>query len=160
MSFESQLKAFTDKTERNGDKVIRGTILSLFSKVVKRTPVGNPENWVYLDKSSGQYVDYISARGYPEGYIGGSLRGNWQPSMNSPAQGVVSGVDKSGAATITKIAMIASTAKLGKDAYLVNNLPYAKKIEEGGSTQAPEGMVKVSVLEFDRIVKKQARAVK
>tara|TARA_R110000868_G_scaffold192553_2_gene437119 strand:+ start:113 stop:595 length:483 start_codon:yes stop_codon:yes gene_type:complete len=160
MSFSSQLKSFTDKTERNGDKVFRGSLISLFSRATKRTPVGNPENWVYFDKSTGRYVDYISARGNPEGYIGGSLRGNWQASIGSPARGVVSGVDKTGAATIAKIAMVATTAKLGNTAYLVNNLPYAKKIEEGGSTQAPEGMVRVSVSEFDRIVKKQARGVK
>ena len=160
MSFTSQLKGFTDKTQKNGDKIFRGSLFGLFGRAVKRTPVGNPENWVYFDKTKGRYVDYISARGYTEGYRGGTLRGNWQASIGSPSRGIVAGEDKSGAATIAKIALISSTAKLGDTAYLVNNLPYAKKIEEGGSTQAPEGMVRVSVLEFDRIVKKQARAVK
>jgi hypothetical protein len=160
MSFTKELEAFTLKIESNSDKVFRGTLLSLFSKVIKRTPVGNPENWVYFDKSKGMYVDYISARGYPEGYIGGRLRGNWQASLSAPSQGVVADQDKTGAKTIAKVAFVTSQAKMDQDVFLVNNLPYAVPVENGSSTQAPEGMVAVTVAEFQREVDKQARQLK
>lgn len=35
-----------------------------------------------------------------------------------------------------------------------NNLPYAQRLEDGWSDQAPIGMVKVTVAEFQSIVKK------
>ena len=61
MSFTSQLKAFTDKTEKNGDKIFRGTCISLFTNIVKRTPVDT-----------------------------GRLRGNWPTDVNKPKAGEVS----------------------------------------------------------------------
>jgi len=45
-----------------------------------------------------------------------------------------------------------SKAKLGDSVYLVNNLPYAQKIEGGSSKQAPVGMVKVTVAEYQKII--------
>ncbi len=41
---------------------------------------------------------------------------------------------------------------LGKTVLISNNMPYAKRIEDGYSQQAPSGMVKVTVNEFDSIV--------
>ena len=46
---------------------------------------------------------------------------------------------------------------LGKSVFITNNLPYAQVIVDGSSEQAPRGMVKVTVAEFDSIVRKAAR---
>ena len=129
MSFTSQLKAFTDKTEKNGDKIFRGTCISLFTNIVKRTPVDT-----------------------------GRLRGNWQTDVNKPKAGEVSRLGQG--AALSEVVSEASKASLGDSVYMVNNLPYAKKIEEGSSTQAPLGMVRIAVVEFERELKRQARAVK
>lgn len=131
MSFSSDLKKFADKTERNAEKVFRGTALSIFSHVIKRTPVDT-----------------------------GRLRGNWQANINRPAQGTTSINDKTGSQAISSAATESMQAKLGDSIYLVNNLPYAKVIEDGSSKQAPQGMVKVTVAEFTREVEKQARLLK
>ena len=40
----------------------------------------------------------------------------------------------------------------GQMAYIINNLPYAIPLEFGHSTQAPGGMVRVTVARFQRIV--------
>ena len=55
---------------------------------------------------------------------------------------------------------ITSNIKLGKRVFISNNLPYAKRIEDGYSKQAPMGMVKVTVAEFLPIVQKALRSVK
>jgi len=40
---------------------------------------------------------------------------------------------------------------LGDIVYLANNLPYAQRLEDGWSQQAPEGMVKLTVQRFQQI---------
>ena len=79
----------------------------------------------------------------------GRLRGNWFSSINSP----IVQIDGSGEGINTTVVR----AKLGDSIYMVNNLPYAKVIEDGSSEQAPSGMVKVTVTEFKHVVAAQAR---
>lgn len=80
----------------------------------------------------------------------GRLRGNWYSSINTPSKTV----DGSGEG----FEQTTDRAKLGDSLYLVNNLPYAKAIEDGHSQrQAPIGMVKITILEFEHIVAQQAR---
>ena len=52
MSFSSDIKKFSVNVDARGVRVFRGTAISLFKRIIKRTPVGNPENWVYFDKSN------------------------------------------------------------------------------------------------------------
>lgn len=75
----------------------------------------------------------------------GRLRKSWRPTINSPS---VSLKKANGDAIITKV----SQAKLGDSIFLVNNLPYAQKIEAGSSNQAPAGMVRVTVAEYQKII--------
>lgn len=120
MSFKSQINKFKDKAEKAATNIFRGTALSLFGRIVTRTPVDT-----------------------------GRLRLNWQSSINRPATNIVEGQTNSDA-TI-------GTAKIGDSIFIVNNLPYAQRIENGWSMQAPSGMVAVTVAEFKQIVSKQAR---
>lgn len=52
---------------------------------------------------------------------------------------------------------ITPNAKIGQKLFITNNLPYAKRIEDGYSKQAPAGMVKVTIAEFDSIVRQANR---
>lgn len=45
----------------------------------------------------------------------------------------------------------------GKIFQLINETPYAQRVEQGWSTQAPAGMLRVSLLEWPQIVQKAAR---
>ena len=122
------------------DKVVRGTLLDLSRRVVLRTPVGNPSLW------QGQP---------PPGYTGGQARGNWQASISSPASGTTTAIDKTGTPTITSIAGETQNAP-GNVWYLTNNLAYINRLEfDGWSTQATEGMVRVSLRELDRSIDEQ-----
>ena len=82
----------------------------------------------------------------------GRLRGNWQASLN------VSSKDTTESTKLPKPKKTTDKAKITDKLYLINNLPYAPIIEHGASQQAPLGMVKRTVAEFDRIV--QANAYK
>jgi len=122
------------------DQVVRGTLLDLSRRIVLRTPVGNPSLW---------------ASAPPAGYTGGQAKGNWQASIGSPETGTTSTIDKSGAATIASINGKVQNAP-GNVWYLTNNLPYVSTaLEYGSSTQAPTGMVRISLRELDQSIDDQ-----
>jgi len=122
------------------DQVVRGTLLDLSRRIVLRTPVGNPSLW---------------ASAPPAGYTGGQAKGNWQASIGSPETGTTSTIDKSGAATLASINGKVQNAP-GNVWYLTNNLPYVSTaLEYGSSTQAPTGMVRISLRELDQSIDDQ-----
>ena len=84
----------------------------------------------------------------------GRLRGNWQSDINRPATSTLNRLGDS--VSIAEALAVCNRAELSDSIYLTNNLPYALPIENGSSTQAPRGMVKVTVLEFVRTVNQQA----
>ena len=138
-SFSMQISEFIAKTKANQDLLVRAITMKIDNKLVQRSPVGDAKYW----KSKP-----------PPGYTGGRFRANWQLSIGSPTAGVRDLIDKDGSATIAAHGRVISTAKAGDVIYLVNNLPYAKRIEEGWSRQAPIGVVGLTVLEFQKIVDK------
>ena len=67
--------------------------------------------------------------------------------------------DKSGQATIAAMQETITNEwdpLTGEIAALSNNLPYIKKLEDGSSTQAPNGMVKITVAELGGIAQEAA----
>jgi len=110
------------------EKVVRGTLLDMTSKIIKRSPVDT-----------------------------GRFRGNWQASFGTPKQGVTSTNDKTGARATSESSSAINSMKMGDTFYLTNNLPYATRLEFGYSEQAPQGMVRVTVAEFQEAVNKAAR---
>ena len=122
------------------DQVVRGTLLDLSRRIVLRTPVGNPSLW---------------ASAPPAGYTGGQAKGNWQASIGSPETGTTSTIDKSGSATLASINGKTQSAP-GNVWYLANNLPYIGRLEfDAWSTQANEGMVRVSLAELNQAINEQ-----
>ena len=80
----------------------------------------------------------------------GRAQGNWFASLNT-----YDGTRKSDATTpqYDQIESIANIS-VGEIFYLTNNLPYIGKLEfEGHSTQAPQGMVRVSLENFGSMLK-------
>lgn len=142
MSFASQLKAFEERTEEKAEQALRKTSFELFSRVIMRTPVKT-----------------------------GRLRGNWQATTDKPASRQLQRKDNSGATNSQGIGNSKAKSAMenlvlgGGQAtvfHLTNTLPYAKVIEYGdpnGSKQAPQGMVRISVAEFEGIVEKIVSAL-
>ena len=137
MSFNSELNDFTKKAGKNAEKIFRGTTISLFGRIIKRTPV-----------------------------LTGRLKGNWQIDVNKPPTGIVSiddntPISQSSSVSIAKVITGVGKPSLDDTIYMVNNLPYAQLVENGNySTQAPAGMVGVTAAEFEREIERQAGKVK
>jgi hypothetical protein len=128
---------------------VRKVSTDLLTKIVLRTPVGNPSLW----KSKP-----------PAGYVGGRLRANWAVTYQNPSSVTTLETDRSGAATIAKgagtIRRATQTGEGDYPIYILNNLPYAIPVEYGHSgVQAPQGMVRITVTEFQAFVDAAARQV-
>jgi hypothetical protein len=134
-SFADDVNKFQRKTVNKMDQVVRKVALELFTRIIYKTPVDT-----------------------------GRARANWQVSIGTPAAGTVEIDDKSGNATVSKATAKSAGFKAGDTIYLANNLPYIRKLEEGGygdgpktvggfSRQAPAGMVTLTVQEFAAVVK-------
>jgi hypothetical protein len=141
--FSMSLKSFADKTEGELRVVIQKVALEILSRLVMRTPVGNPDLW----KSAGA----------PTGYTGGQARGNWQVTIGAEAIGELERIDPGGNATIAEGTAIISSWLAANSIFIVNNVPYIARLEDGWSTQAPEGMLRITIAEFDGIVQGAVR---
>jgi hypothetical protein len=132
--------------KKRTEQMVRGTVIGCASRIIKRTPVGNPELWLF--NNNGVYVDYLAYKDPPEGYVGGTLRGNWQPSIGQPVTTQIDRIDKTGAKVTADIAREGQRLNIGSVFYMANNLPYAARIEfDSWSTQASGGMMRIEVLE-------------
>lgn len=182
MSFSLDLAAFVEKAKGNSELVVRKVSLQLISAVIKRSPVGNPELWAAnkqaaeynlevlrfnnelrqdpanLNKAGrlrkglkvNDSMDLVSGKGY----VGGRFRGNWQVTFGTKALGLLPDIDPQGDSTIANAngVLLTFTSDVGT-IWAVNNLPYGPRLEfEGWSSQAPSGMVRVSVNEFQQYV--------
>ncbi len=118
--FNRELKEFTDKrVPREIIKIQRKISLEALKRIVLRTPVDT-----------------------------GLARGNWQLTINSPTDAKLTRIDPSGGGAIN--AGINSLANLPPFAtiYIQNNLDYILNLEQGSSTQAPQGMVAITLAEL------------
>lgn len=93
-----------------------------------------------------------------KGYVGGRFRGNWQFTIGIPASGELDRIDPSGAETLAALTAQVASLTAGQTAYIVNNLPYATSLEYGHSTQAPAGMIRVTVARFQEIIQEAIRS--
>lgn len=76
----------------------------------------------------------------PAGYVGGRFRANNVLSVAAPTDAADAAPDASGTATRAAALAVMAGFKPGPTIYIQNNLPYAKRIEEGHSGQAPAGV--------------------
>lgn len=107
-----------DRANSRIDIVVRKATISLFSSVVKATPVDT-----------------------------GRARGNWQCTIGNRATVSTEHTDKSGSGVITEIIRTVPE-KSGSIVWLTNNVPYIQKLEYGSSKQAPAGMVRTNIQRF------------
>lgn len=146
--FSLQLREFARKTDERKHAIVRKIVLDVGTSVVMRSPVGNPELWQHPA---------------PAGYVGGRFRANWQYGNYSGAgipTSMLSDIDPSGQASTARIAASVPERAAGMVHVLVNNLPYAMRLETGWSKQAPGGMVGLAVREFQDTVRRAAEAIR
>lgn len=143
--FANAVEQYSTKTKGKVDAILRKVALDMFTEVILKSPVGNPTLW----KSPAL-----------PGYSGGQFRANWQVAIGNIPTGTLQLEDASGTATIAKAQAEVMNLKAGQTIWLVNNLPYAQRLEDGWSTQAPEGMVRMTVQRYAAILNAAAASVR
>lgn len=142
MSFTSELKTFTEvEAKQYISRVVRTTVLEIGNRLVLRSPVGNPDLWITAA---------------PPGYVGGAFRANWQYGFSAEPEGSLAAIDESGRVSIERIMNGVMAAPVAGIHYIVNNLPYGESLENGHSSQAPQGIVGLTELEFEGIFRQAA----
>lgn len=110
-------------------------VLEILRRVVFKNPVGNPSLWKNPNSAA-------------PGYVGGRSRGNWQVQIASTNEQEIPGVldptsvFASGAAKLSGL-------KPFNVVWIFNNLPYIVPLENGWSSQAPTGMVRITLSEVE-----------
>lgn len=144
-TFALDVSKFVAKAKANASTVVRKVGIETLKSVVLKSPVGNPDTW----KSPA-----------PAGYVGGRLRANWNVSFNAPDTSTTERTDKTGAVAITSGTSALLRADAERDIYIMNSLPYVRRIEyQGWSAQAPAGMVRVTVSEMQTFVNAAVRSL-
>lgn len=105
------LTAFIDQIESDLVKQARIIAMALLGEIVLRSPVDT-----------------------------GRFRGNTVVSVGSPVLSTTESADKSGASTIAAGQAALTGLKPYTVIYIQNNLPYAERLENGHSKQAPNGI--------------------
>lgn len=128
-SFSADISRFISKAQGNIDLALRQTVVLAAQGVVMTTPVDT-----------------------------GRARANWMFGKVLP-KGTLDGIDTSGAATIAKIAGQVTSLKAGGEVWIVNNMPYAGRLEYGYSQQAPAGMVRVTLANLPAAIEQYVRGL-
>ena len=129
-----------DNITEEVEETVKGTLFSLSSIIIQGTPVGNPSLW----KSKP-----------PKGYIGGTLRGAWNASFNTPDLQQTESKDKTGTTTINNMSVTLDSFDMGDTFYLTNPQPYAYAVEYGWSSQRPKGMVRIALAQAQQVLDSQ-----
>lgn len=127
-SFTAQFQQFADETMEKADSIFRDVVMQVGESIIRLTPV---------DK--------------------GDLRGAWRLSIDGYDTSVPETPDKDGGDTIARMLAEVDSLTFGQAAYIQNNLQHAIPNEYGHSTQAPNGMVRITAARFASIVAQAVR---
>ena len=128
--FTDQLRMFEAKTLDKMSRAARKITLDAFSQVIMMSPVDT-----------------------------GRFRGNWQTAVGSAPSGTIEATDPSGNMVIAKVSGAVAGMNAGDVIYMANNLPYAQRLEDGWSQQAPAGMVRLTVQRYQPIAEAVIRQI-
>lgn len=128
MTFTADLTKYAEKTKSDIGTAKRAIVFNVFKEVIKKTPVDT-----------------------------GRAKANWFVTEGAPSKSVSTKRSKAHTGNIGinetyQLGLISTD--IGVD-FLTNNLPYIKKLEYCGSSQAPSGMVRTTLREFIQIANKQ-----
>lgn len=126
----TQWRRIEDSVNRKIGLAVRKIVLDAFSEVIVMSPVDT-----------------------------GRFRGNWQVAIGEQPTGTVELLDPDGAIVTARVAAVSGNVKPGDVVYMVNNLPYARRLEDGYSQQAPAGMVKLTVQKYQPIADRAIRSI-
>lgn len=158
LEFDLAIDAAAEKFGLSAERAMQTICLDAFERVIRRTPVGDPEYWVGHPKGNppGDATP-------PPGYVGGNARNNWWLSINkdveSPSGRTANASEQNEAYAEMTAGVLQS--KLGDRIVLQNGVPYIMGLEAGTGSprQAPNGMVALTFAEmqqhFSKIMEKE-----
>ena len=124
MTFALDLSKAIEKAKDKAELVTRKIALELFSNVILKSPVDT-----------------------------GRFRANWNCSIGSVDKSISAATDKEGSGAIGRVrAEVMKYTLDGRSIFLANSLPYAERLENGWSDQAPQGMVRLSIIETNNAI--------
>jgi hypothetical protein len=144
MTFALDLQRFAEKTRGKADEAVGAVVIGIASRLDERSPVGDGSYWITPP---------------PAGYVGGHFRGNWQLGVGTIPAGEIAGADPTGERTLGRITAAVPGEAAGKVYWIANNAKYARRLEDGWSRQAPQGLVGLTVIEFQQIVRQAVERV-
>ena len=131
MGFAADLRALCERAGDKAEMVVRSAALELGGQMVDRSPVDT-----------------------------GRFKNAWVTSTGVADKSQPEGADKSGARALAALNEKVAGWKPGQTIWILNNLPYAKRLEYGWSQQAPGGMVRLAVQSYSQAIKKAADQVR
>jgi hypothetical protein len=133
--FTKQLLQFEDSSLKKVDQFTRMIALEVFRRIILKTP-----------KDTGRAINgWLCTIAVPAAAM--AQGEDWFQGQE------VGGYDKSGRAAIEEAANQVMAWKPQDVAiFLTNNVPYIERLENGWSKQAANGMVAITIAEFDGIV--------
>jgi hypothetical protein len=140
--FKVQLAELLQKAGVKTEQAVRNIAIGIEKSIIEKSPFGDPSTW---------------ASPAPKGYVGGRFRANWNVSLDALDTSTSEQVDPTGQISIDAGVAAMSDFSAGQTVYITNSLPYAGVLEYGrasgapGSQQAPNGMVRITVLEVKQI---------
>lgn len=123
MTFALDLEKFAAKAGARADAAVGEIVGQLATRLDERSPVKS-----------------------------GRFRANWNYGLGAPDLSTSMATDKAGGATSSRIIAQIPEQASGQVHYLSNNLPYAMRLENGWSKQAPQGILSRTVVEFQTFV--------
>lgn len=138
-------------------RVHKAATLDLLARLIRKSPVGNPSRWKL---NSYGLRRRSKRRKPPKGYVGGTFRGFWQVYVNNdPGTGQLPPPKGTQPRSGSQAANAARVSLQGLSpysvTYIVNGMPYAQRLNEGWSSQAPAGFVELAVAEVNAKVYQQ-----
>ena len=125
---------FAKSIKDAGDKadlVVRKTALQLQTRMVQRSPVDT-----------------------------GRFKNNWQAGIDSINTDTALDTSLTGEGSIARTISTVESWKSGQTINLTNSMPYAQRLENGWSQQAPSGMVALTMVEFNQALADAVASIK
>lgn len=131
MGFAEDLKKICDRAGDKAELVVRRAALDIGGQLVDRSPVDT-----------------------------GRFKNNWQTGIGGIDKSTSAAADLGGAGAMARLAAQVAAWKPGQSIFVSNSLPYAYRLETGWSKQAPSGIVRLTVQNFEQAVAKAAKGMK
>ena len=131
MGFAEDLKKICDRAGDKAELVVRRAALDIGGQLVDRSPVDT-----------------------------GRFKNNWQTGIGGMDKNISAAADLGGAGALARLTAKVAAWKPGQSIFISNSLSYAYRLETGWSKQAPSGIVRLTVQNFEQAVAKAAQGLK